>query len=101
VVAQVNAANPGLVLSGCANYGFLDKVVDALRQHDTRWGYVCKNGDCANPALDVVAYHATAGPEVAGAAGIWIADVIRSDCVSQWIDDGFNASGLWSARGRF
>lgn len=102
--ASVAAAVPFSVWQVCTNYGYLDAVVDALRVRDTRWGYVCSAAGCASPSLDKIAYHAVAGPEVPGALGIWVVDVIRDVCgspVSQWLVAGFAANTGWASRARF
>jgi len=88
----------------CIDYGFLDAMVDALRQKDTRWGYVCKDASCTIVSQDKIAYHATAGAEVTGALGNWVVDVINAACEAptrQWLVDGYNANIAWSSRGRF
>jgi len=77
----------------CLDFGFIDAVVDALRLRDSRWGYLCRG-----------VYHATAGPEVAGALGVWVIDIIGSACEAptrQWGVDGFDPAGQWTGRGRF
>jgi hypothetical protein len=89
---------------GSAPWAFLDGVVDALRQHDTRWGYLCKRGDCSNPSSDNVAYHNTAGPDITGATGVIAVDVIGDLCgknAPQWAIGAYDPAGVWSSRGRF
>ena len=88
----------------CLDYGFIDAVVDALRLRDTRWGYMCRDASCTTASMDKIAFHATAGPEVAGALGSWIVDIIGSACEAptrQWSVDGFNPAAGWTGRGRF
>jgi hypothetical protein len=110
-VLAVGAENPTLVATSCqAQYGqsawaFMDKAVDRLRFFDTRWGYVCKHGNCQTPSEDAIAYHATAGPEVVGARGVWVIDIIASHCLANARADfqnmGFDPQGAWTNRGRF
>jgi hypothetical protein len=86
------------------SWAFMDGLIDRLRQKDTRWGYFCKNGNCFDVSADVIGYHATAGPDVAGAAGTIGVDVIGDLCGSntpQWVTYPFNAAALWTTRGRF
>jgi hypothetical protein len=88
----------------CTSWVFLDAVVDALRARDTRWGYLCASGGCSSVSQDKVAYHATAGPEVTGAIGVHVADVVQNVCtapVKQYLPVGYVESGAWSSRGRF
>jgi hypothetical protein len=89
---------------GPTAWGFLDKVIDTLRASDGRWGYVCKQGNCATPSEDTIAYHATSGPDVQGALGTWEIDVIGAHCaapVVQWLVHAFMPTGVWGTRGRF
>jgi hypothetical protein len=88
----------------CLDFQFIDAVVDALRLRDTRWGYFCRGVGCTTGSMDKIAYHATAGPEFAGALGVWVVDIIGSACEAptrQWGVDGFDAAGGWTGRGRF
>lgn len=90
--------------SGSGSWAFMDGLIDQLRQRDTRWGYLCKRGNCQDPSNDVLAYHATAGPEQTGAAGVIGVDVIGDLCggnVAQWLPAAFDAAALWTSRGRF
>src|SRR5262245_45214095 len=100
----VAATVPPLGLSSCTSSVYLDAVVDALRARDTRWGYVCKAGNCANVSQDAISYHATAGPEVAGALGVYVVDVIKNFCTvpeTQFLFIGYEAGSAWTGRGRF
>ena len=95
------------VASSCTTSTFLDALVDALRLRDTRWGYVCSNGNCATVSRDAVGYHATAGPEVTGAAGLYVVDVIQNLCsspVAQWLPLStatLDPTATWTGKGRF
>lgn len=92
---------------GARGWVFLDRVVAALRQHDTRWGYNCKRGNCGDPSRDVVSYHAAAGPEVEGARGVWVIDVLTGHCgpspTPGWLNHGYEPGGGagWTSRGKF
>jgi len=86
------------------SWAFLDGLVDRLRARDTRWGYYCRRGNCADPSNDVIGYHATAGPDVSGAAGTIGVDVIGDLCgtnTPQWVTYPFDGAALWTTRGRF
>lgn len=105
-VAQSGGASLPLACpTGNANsWGFMDGLVDQLRQKDTRWGYFCRRGNCFDPSNDVIGYHATAGPETTGAAGVIGVDVIGDLCgtnVAQWLPLAFDQAALWTSRGRF
>jgi hypothetical protein len=105
--AQTSAGAAALV-TACpghpTSWAFLDGLVDRLRARDTRWGYFCKAGNCADVSADVIGYHATAGPDVAGAAGTIGVDVIGDLCglnAPQYVTYPFNPAALWTTRGRF
>jgi hypothetical protein len=113
IVQQVVAENPGILsLSrSCQEFDhirgweFLDKVIDALRLEDTRWGYNCKRGNCHDPSLDVAAYHYGPGPDE-GSPQIWAFDIIVSHCGSAtpgWsnISNVRGSGGAWTSRGRW
>jgi hypothetical protein len=118
IVAQVIASNPGILSNqrSCqeeqfggnhvTGWEFLDKLVDALRLEDTRWGYNCKRGNCGDPSLDVVAYHYGAGPDQ-GSGQIWAFDVVQGHCggaaagVWSHISNVNGSGGGWTSRGRF
>jgi hypothetical protein len=84
IVAEVAAQYPGAIRNSCQEHGgsweFIDRLVNRLRQFDTRWGYNCKRGNCPDISQDVVAYHAGAGPEVNGVAETYTVDVIGGHC---------------------
>jgi hypothetical protein len=90
--------------AGISAFTFIDGLVDVLRTRDTRWGYACKRGNCAEIASDVVSYHASAGPDLTGVAGVINVDVVQDSCgkpVAQWAPFTYDPSALWSTRGRF
>ena len=109
LVSLVTSLMPGALADSCQPEGgtwdFLDAVVDRLRLIDTRWGYNCKRGNCADPSHDVVAYHAGAGPEVEGAGNTRTVDVIAGHCGpnpgSAWGLQDFGSDARWTSRGRF
>lgn len=110
VVAEIAASHPGALRNSCQEHGgsweFLDLVVDALRAHDTRWGYNWKRGHVGDPSLDVVNYHWGPG-EDEGSTDVYTFDVIIGHCGDQpaaaWIDltDPHGAGARWTGRGRF
>ena len=57
----------------------MDRVVDALRLEDSRWGYNCKRGNCGDPSQDVLAYHHLAGPTTTGVT-VRTIDIISGHC---------------------
>ena len=122
IVNQVIAANPGItsVRRSCqeeqfggdhvAGWEFLDKVVDALRLTDTRWGYNGKRGNVNDPSKDIVAYNWGNGPDE-GSTQVYIIDVMLNHCgagggIATWIDQtqvtlDSGTIGRWTSRGRF
>ena len=95
------------VASSCTTSTYLDALVDALRLRDTRWGYVCSNGNCATVSRDAVGYHATAGAEASGVTGLYVVDVIQNLCsspVAQWLPLStatLDPTAAWTGKGRF
>ena len=109
VAAQYSAALRNSCQDTGGSWEFLDRVVDRLRQFDTRWGYNCKRGNCPDLSQDVVAYHAGAGPEVNGALQTYTVDIIGGHCGGspapwwaphQYIPGDPNAA-RWHNRGLF
>ena len=95
VVEQVAAEHPGALANSCPHEGgsweFLDRVVEALRAIDGRWGYNCKRGDCGSLSVDVVDYYRGQGnPQ--HSSDVAIIDVIGKVCgpggnpTPAWID---------------
>ena len=87
VVQAVAAANPGALANSCQEHGgtweFMDRVVEALRAIDGRWGYNCKRGNCNDISLDVVDYYRGSAPDTAAANGssdVAIIDIIAGHC---------------------
>jgi len=93
-----------LATMACFENAYLDQIVLALRKFDTRWGYVCKRGNCADVSRDAIGYHAAAGPETIGASGMWVVDIVLDVCGlahAQWLVLGYDAVAAWTSRGRF
>ncbi len=87
VVLAVAAAHPGALANSCQEHGgtweFMDRVVEALRAIDGRWGYNCKRGDCTKISLDVVDYYRGSATNTAAANGqtaVEIYDIIVDHC---------------------
>lgn len=113
IVDEVAAQYPGALRNSCQDHGgsweFMDRLVDRLRQFDTRWGYNGKRGNSSDPSHDVVAYNFGAGRDE-GTTNVYIIDVIGGHCGSSpspaWIDQTAETSrqgsiGRWTGRGRF
>jgi len=113
VVEQVAAQYPGALRNSCQSHGgsweFMDRLVDRLRQFDTRWGYNGKRGNAGDPSHDVVAYNFGPGRDE-GTTNVYIIDVIVGHCGSHpapaWIDQTGETArqgsiGRWTSRGRF
>lgn len=113
VVQQVAREHPGALRNSCQDTGgtweFMDRVVDRLRQYDTRWGYNWKRGNVGDPSEDVVDYHWGRGGDE-GSTEVYIIDIIGGHCGSSpspgWGDvtDVTRRNGTigrWTGRGRF
>jgi hypothetical protein len=110
VVQQVAAQYPNALRNSCQDLGgtweFMDRVVDALRQHDSRWGYNGKRGNQNDPSHDVVAYHWGRGTDQ-NSPNVYAFDIIGGHCgptpSAMWLDitDPNGAGSAWTGRGRF
>lgn len=113
VVDEVARQYPGALRNSCQSHGgsweFMDRLVDRLRQFDTRWGYNGKRGNSGDPSHDVVAYNFGPGRDE-GTTNVYIIDVIVGHCGNNpggaWIDQtqataNSGTIGRWTGRGRF
>jgi hypothetical protein len=113
VVQSVASANPGALQNSCQDSGgswdFMDRVVDALRSYDTRWGYNGKRGNAGDPSKDVVDYNYGSQADQ-GTTEVYIVDIISGHCGASpsagWgdvTDATINSGtiGRWISRGRF
>jgi hypothetical protein len=113
VVRDIGARFPDALRNSCQEHGgsweFLDRVVDELRRHDTRWGYNWKRGNVGDPSMDVIDYHYGNGPDE-GSTNVYIIDIIGGHCGSSpnpvWNDvtdvtRSQGTIGRWTSRGRF
>jgi hypothetical protein len=77
------------VASG-GNNVWLYRLVQALRQHDTRWGLNWKRGNRGDMSQDVVTYNFSADADE-GTTNVYIIDVIAGHCggnpQAAWIDN--------------
>lgn len=97
VVNQVGREFPGDLFNSCVEHGgnnrFLFRVVERLRQRDSRWGLNWKRGNRGDLSQDVVTYHYGPGPDedstqvylwdmiighCGGRPGTWFADVTEA-----------------------
>jgi hypothetical protein len=113
VVMEIAHLYPHALYNSCQHDGgtweFMDRVVDRLRQYDTRWGYNWKRGTVGDPSLDVVDYHWGPGPDE-DSIDVYIIDIIIGHCGPSpspgWIDVtdvtySGGSIGRWTGRGRF
>jgi hypothetical protein len=84
----------------------MDRVIDALRQYDTRWGYNWKRAHVGDPSLDAINYHFGPGPDE-GSRDVYTFDIIAGHCggspqpTFQNLTDPNGAGAMWTGRGRF
>jgi hypothetical protein len=118
IAQQVVNANPGIMSTrrSCqeeewggdhiGGWELMDKVVDALRLEDTRWGYMWKRGRVGDPSLDVITYHYGPGPDE-GSNAIYAIDLIVGHCGPNAQIAWSNITGVggspaaWTSRGRW
>ena len=110
-VAAVANQYPSLFLNSCqehgGTWGFMDTLVNTLRQSDTRFGYIWKRGVVGDPLLDVVGYNWSGDPDE-GTRNVYTFDVIGGHCGSNpvpvWNNTqpgGGPGASVWTGRGRF
>jgi hypothetical protein len=104
VVASVAAAYPHDLANSCVEAGgnnrWLFRVVQALRQHDSRWGLNWKRMVVGDMSQDYVTYNFGAGPDE-GTTNVYAIDVIASHCGNpswSWLDetDPNGAGAKWT-----
>jgi hypothetical protein len=83
IVRDMSIAYRGDLLNSCVEHGgnntFLYRVVQALRQLDSRWGLNWKRGNRGDMSQDVVTYHFGAGPDE-DSTDVYIIDMIGGHC---------------------
>lgn len=116
-VEQTAAQRPDLIAQSCPggikyrNNPWLDYMVDALRQQDTRWGYNAKptrtpadnGGHPVIAAGDEIAYHYSAGPDE-GSRDVYLIDILAGHCGTPsvtWRVFTGEEPGIWTGVGRF
>lgn len=84
---------PNLLRRSCQEHGegweFQDRVTDALRLTDGRWGYNAKRGNMNDPSMDVVSYFYANGDNINNRHEVYIFDFIGGHC-------GSNPSAIWN-----
>ncbi|MEO7155975.1 MAG: hypothetical protein ABI039_00350, partial [Vicinamibacterales bacterium] len=92
-VRAVQNAFPASLQHSCQPEGgsweFMDRVVDALRAKDGRYGYNAKRGNTNDPSLDVVSYFYANGDNIQGRAEVYLFDIIGGHC-------GSTPSTIWT-----
>lgn len=110
VVEDVARRYPDALRNSCQENGgsweFMDRLLDELRKHDTRWGYNWKRRTVGDPSLDVINYHWGIGPDE-GSIEVYTIDVIMGHCgdnpspMFMEITDHNGPGAMWTGRGRF
>lgn len=93
VVNQVAAAYPGDLYHSCTEHGgnnvFMYRVLQALRQRDSRWGLNWKRGQRNDLSQDIINYNYGGGPDE-DSTSVYIIDIIGGHCgprpAPAWID---------------
>jgi hypothetical protein len=93
VVEEVARQYPGDLRNSCREHGgnnrFLFRVVERLRQEDTRWGLNWKRANVGDMSQDAVTYNYGSDPDE-GTFWVHVVDIIGGHCGSNpnptWID---------------
>ena len=93
IIQQVARTYRGDLQNSCRDFGgnniFMFRVVQALRQVDSRWGLNDKRGHGGDMSQDIIAFNPTDRPDN-GEAQIYIYDVIAGHCTGNpdvWMND--------------
>ncbi len=101
IVHAVAVQFPGDLRNSCANNIWLFRVVQALRQVDSRWGLMWKRRVIGDMSQDVVAYQFSAAPDE-GSDQMYAWDIIAGHCgpnPQPWFNNisSLNPSGaIWT-----
>lgn len=104
IVHAVGRQYPGDLRNSCVEHGgnnlFLFRVVQALRQVDTRWGLMWKRRVIGDMSQDVIGYQFSAAPDE-GSDQMYAWDIIAGHCgsPSTWFNNisSLNPSGaIWT-----
>jgi len=85
---------PATLRNSCQDHGgsweFVDRVIDAARAKDGRWGYNAKRGHMNDPSHDVMSYYWGPLGDIQGRFEVYICDFIGGHCgsdpVTTWLD---------------
>src|SRR5688572_14350544 len=85
IVRAVASAYPGALTGSCQEHGgsweFMDRVIDALRAKDGRYGYNAKRGAMHDPSMDVASYfYLEETANIHGRPEVYIFDLISGHC---------------------
>lgn len=78
---------------------FLFRVLQALRQQDSRWGLNYKRGNFPTLSEDIITYNGTDGPDE-GASRIHVIDIVGGDCLVGVTTFADKSSETWANRGQ-
>jgi hypothetical protein len=105
VVEEVARQYPGDLRNSCREHGgnnrFLFRVVERLRQEDTRWGLNWKRANVGDMSQDAVTYNYGSDPDE-GTFWVHVVDIIGGHCGSNpnptWIDQTrlFSTGARWT-----
>jgi hypothetical protein len=79
IVDEVARNYPGDLRNSCGDNTWLFRLVNRLRQFDTRWGLNWKRARVGDMSQDVVNYHYGSGPDE-GSFDTYVVDVIGGHC---------------------
>jgi hypothetical protein len=104
VVEEVARQYPGDLRNSCREHGgnnrFLFRVVERLRQEDTRWGLNWKRANVGDMSQDVVTYNYGSDPDE-GTFWVHVVDVVGGHCGSNPEPAWINQTRLFSTGARW
>lgn len=84
--------------NACNSRTYIYRLVQALRQRDTRWGLNYKRGNRGSLSTDIVTYNPTDRPDE-GESQVYLFDVVGAICEGNYPSFADVTQTTWAARG--
>lgn len=98
VVDVVSRQYAGDLANACNSRAYLFRLLNALRQRDTRWGLNWKRGHAGSLSTDVITYNPTDRPDE-GESRVYLFDVVGAICEGNYPTFHDVTAVTWASRG--
>jgi hypothetical protein len=100
VMEQVARQFSGDLANACNSRAYLFRLLNALRQYDSRWGLNYKRGQHGDLSTDIITYNGTSNPDE-GESHVYLVDVVGAICEGNHAAWGWEEAThqTWAARG--